>query len=192
MRHTIAHAIGSGVLLLLAGTACTAGNTVTTKPNDSKPSAPGSSRAAQPTASRAKTAAVGDTITLKGTNKGEQLDVTVKRWLDPAVSANEFSVPQDGKRWVAAQFQLANTGSALYEDSPSNGAQAADTDGQRFQTTFGDITAGPLIPASAKVVPGDKALGWILFEVPKTSKIATVQFTMDSGFADQTGQWSVK
>ncbi|MFI6470001.1 DUF4352 domain-containing protein [Streptomyces sp. NPDC050516] len=192
MRHTIAHAISSGVLLLLAGTACTAGNTVTTKPNDSKASATGSSRAAQSTASRAKTAAVGDTITLKGTGKGEQLDVSVKQWLDPAVSANEFSAPQDGKRWVAAQFQLVNTGSAPYSDSPSNGAQAADANGQRFPTAFGDITAGPLMPAAAKVAPGDKALGWILFEVPKTSKIATVQFTMDSGFADQTGQWSVK
>ncbi|KOU49110.1 DUF4352 domain-containing protein [Streptomyces sp. WM6378] len=192
MRRTIAHAISSGVLLLLAGTACTSGNTVTTKPNDSKPSATGSSRAAQSTAGRPKTAAVGDTITLKGTSKGAQLDVTVKRWLDPAVSANGFLAPKDGNRWVAAQFELVNTGSAAYEDSPSNGSQVADTSGQRFHTTFGEITAGPLMPAAAKVAPGDKALGWILFEVPKTSKIATVQFTMDSGFADQTGQWSVK
>ncbi|MFI6685213.1 DUF4352 domain-containing protein [Streptomyces sp. NPDC050485] len=192
MRRTIAQAISSGVLLLLAGTACTGGNTITRQPLPSRPASNAPDRTSAPAPSRAKAAAVGDTIKIEGTGSGEQLDVTVKQWLDPAGSANEFSGPQDGKRWVAAQFELLNTGSASYEDSPSNGAQAADTTGQRFPSTFGEITAGPQMPAATKIPPGEKALGWILFEIPKASEIATVQFTMNSGFANQTGQWSVK
>ncbi|WP_262699719.1 MULTISPECIES: DUF4352 domain-containing protein [Streptomyces] len=140
----------------------------------------------QPTDAR-----VGDTITLSGQEDGEQLDVTLKKWLDPAKSADEFTTPAAGKRWVAVQIQLTNTGTTTYSDSPSNCVQAADSDGQRFDATFGDITAGPQMASDLKLPAGDKALGWVVVEVPKASKIATLQFTMNSGFADETGQWKI-
>lgn len=137
-------------------------------------------------------ATIGDTVTLKGNNDGEQLAVTIKQWADPAKSADQYTKPEDGKRWVAAQFELVNTGTAVYSDSPSNGTQVADDQGQQFQTTFGEVTAGPAMTSSAKVAPGAKVLGWIVYEVPQDSKITTVQFTMNSGFASQTGQWTIK
>lgn len=89
------------------------------------------------------------------------------------------------------QFELTNTGTAVYSDSPSNGTQVADSDGQRFGPTFADVTAGPSMTSDAQVPPGEKALGYIVFEVPKASKIVTVQFTMNSGYADQTAQWKI-
>lgn len=139
-----------------------------------------------------KVARVGDTISLKGQEAGEKLDVTVIKWLDPAKSADEFSTPAAGKRWVAAQIQLVNTGSATYSDSPSNGVQVADSQGQRFEATIGEITAGPQMTSDLKLPAGDKALGWIVLEVPKASTVPTLQFTMNSGFAEQTGQWKIK
>ncbi|GAA2317853.1 DUF4352 domain-containing protein [Streptomyces violaceusniger] len=99
--------------------------------------------------------------------------------------------PRAGKRWVAVQVQLTNTGTTTYSDSPSNCVQAADSDGQRFDATFADITAGPQMTSDLKLPAGDKALGRVVVEVPKASKIATLQFTMNSGFADQTGQWKI-
>jgi len=39
-------------------------------------------------------------------------------------------------------------------------------------------------------VQGDKALGYIVFEVPTTSKVSMVQFGTDSGFGG-TGEWQV-
>ncbi|NEW70687.1 hypothetical protein [Streptomyces rhizosphaericus] len=89
---------------------------------------------------QAHDARVGDTLTLSGQNDGEQLDVTVKKWLDPAKGADEFTTPGSGKRWVAVQLQLTNTGTT---------------------------------------------------EAPKASKVATLQFTMNSGFADEIGQWKI-
>jgi predicted small lipoprotein YifL len=139
-----------------------------------------------------ETAVVGDSLTQKGNSDGEQLSVTLKKWVDPAKSADEFMKPAQGKRWVAVQFELLNTGSAIYDDSPSNGVQVADVDGQRFSATFGEVTAGPSMASGVKLPKGEKALGWIVVEVPKASKIASVQFTMNSGFSNQTGQWSVK
>ncbi|MFD3548292.1 DUF4352 domain-containing protein [Streptomyces sp. NPDC058655] len=171
---------------------------ITTKPDVAPSSgAPAATTAAEssaapsaPPASQAAT--IGNTVTLQGTGDGEQLAVTIKKWVDPAKSADEFTKPEDGKRLVAAQFELANTGTAVYSDSPSNGTQVADDQGQQFQATFGEVTAGPAMISSAKVAPGAKVLGWIVYEVPQESKIATVQFTMNSGFASQTGQWTVK
>ncbi|MEU6048906.1 DUF4352 domain-containing protein [Streptomyces xanthochromogenes] len=155
--------------------------------------APASSEAGTTKASpsAAKKAAVGDTISVTGNEDGQKLDVTVTKWADPAKSSEPAMGPDTGKRWVAAQVQVVNTGTAVYSDSPGNGMQVADDQGQRFGTMFGDVTAGPSMAASLKVPPGDKALGWIVFEVPKDSKITTIQFAMNSGFADQTAQWTI-
>ncbi|WP_250402233.1 DUF4352 domain-containing protein [Streptomyces cellostaticus] len=139
-----------------------------------------------------KTAAIGDTLTVHGFSHNEQLDVTLKKWLPTAEPSNEYEVPQDGKRWAAAQFELVNTGSKVYSDSPSNGAQVADSKGQRFHSWFGDITAGPSMSSEVRLPKGEKALGWIVFEVPKNSKLVSIQFGMNSGFSDETGQWTVK
>ncbi|MFF4369642.1 DUF4352 domain-containing protein [Streptomyces sp. NPDC001594] len=178
---------------LLALTACGPTNEITTKP-DAKGAPPSPTVPAPAAPSKpapGKVAAVGDTVTLKGNGDGEQLAVTIKKWADPAQSADDFMKPQDGKRWVAAQFELVNTGTAVYNDSPSNGTQVADAEGQQFHTTFGEITAGPAMTSAAKASPGGKVLGWIVYEVPKDSKIVKVQFAMNSGFASQTGEWII-
>lgn len=190
----------TAAILCLPLTACgnDDGTGINTKPKAESQTAPASetAEAAETTPEAAEsqqpeTARIGDTITLTGQDDGEQLDVTMKKWLDPAKSADEFATPESGKRWVAVQIQLTNTGTTAYSDSPSNCVQAADTDGQRFDTTFGDITAGPQMTSDLKLPVDGKALGWVVIEVPKGSKVATLQFTMSSGFADETGQWEI-
>ncbi|MCF0078058.1 DUF4352 domain-containing protein [Streptomyces lomondensis] len=136
-------------------------------------------------------AKTGDTLALKGMEDGSKLDVTVVKVVDNAKSGDEFTAPESGNRWIAVQFQLVNTGTKAYTDSPQNGAQVADDQGQQFQTTFAEVTAGPSMSSAVRLKPGAKALGWIVFEVPKASKVATVQFAMDSGFAEQTGEWQL-
>lgn len=193
--HTVTALAAAGLLAL---TACSTGeDTVTTTPkktSSKKAAAKTEETAKEKTDAPAekKTADVGDTLALKGLEDGEQLDVTLKKWLPTAKPADEFNVPQDGKRWAAAQFELVNTGSKVYADSPANGAKAADVDGQRFDSWFGEIAAGPAMSSDVTLPKGEKALGWVVFEVPKASKVVSVQFGMNSGFAEQTGQWSVK
>ncbi|WP_354596089.1 DUF4352 domain-containing protein [Streptomyces sp. JL1001] len=193
MRRTTAIAAVITAGMLFTTTACT-DDDITTAPSktgaaEQPASEPAEAPEDEPT--KATVAKVGDTITLKGQEDGEQVDATLKKLVDPAQPKDEFFAPEDGNRWVAAQFELTNTGTKPYADSPSNGAGVADADGQRFQATFADTKAGPSMTSDAKVPPGEKALGWITFEVPKSSKIVTVQFGLNSGFADQTGQWKV-
>nr|WSS66748.1 DUF4352 domain-containing protein [Streptomyces sp. NBC_01177] len=189
----ITTALAAAGLLVATLTACQ--ESVTTEPTKTgaavDTSAQTEAPAAAPTPTKSKAAKVGDTIALAGTEDGEKVDAVLKKWTDNAKPADEFFAPEDGNRWVAAQFELTNTGKAVYADSPSNGAQVADADGQRFQATFADVTDGPSMTSDATLPPGEKVLGWIVFEVPKASKIVTVQFALNSGFADQTGQWTV-
>ena len=192
MHHTRT-AIALAAAALLALTACSPGQeTVTTTPKKTTSKTAEDKPATEAAEKKPETAAVGDTLPLKGLKDGEQLDVTLKKWLPTAKPATEYDIPQDGKRWAAAQFELVNTGSKVYADSPQNGAKAADSKGQRFNSWFGEISAGPAMSSDVSLPKGEKSLGWIVFEVPKDSKVVSVQFAMNSGFSDQTGQWSVK
>ena len=177
------------VVLTLAAslTACTDKPTITTTPDPTKAQQQAS------TPPKKQTAKVGDTLTLTGQEPGQRLAVTLKKWADPAKSSDEYMQPQDGQRWVAAQFELKNTGRAAYRDSPGNGAQVAYTQGQRFQSTIAGapLTTGPEMTADLKLPVDETALGWIVFEIPKNAKPASVQFAMNSGFADNTGQWNL-
>ncbi|WKD36518.1 DUF4352 domain-containing protein [Streptomyces xanthophaeus] len=177
----------------LAVTACGPAD-IKTKP-DAAPvaSAPASAPAGSSSAPAQQTATIGSTLTLKGNGDGEQIAVTVKKWVDPATSKDEYTKPQDGSKYVAAQLELVNTGTVPYDDSPSNGAKVADAEGQQFNSTMTmGITAGPELPSGVKIAPGGKALGYIVFEVPKESKVALLHFSLNSGFASQTGQWTVQ
>ncbi|MEU9607961.1 DUF4352 domain-containing protein [Streptomyces sp. NPDC048057] len=182
-------------VLGLTLTACTDDDKTTgvvDKPDRSAASQPADSPSATATTpAPAKAAKVGDAITITGQSDGEQVQVTLKKVADPAKSADEFFKPDAGKRWVGAQFEIVNTGTADYDDSPGNGSQIADAQGQRFETTFAEITAGPSMTSSAKVKPGAKVLGWLVYEVPKGAKLASIQFSMNSGFADETAEWKL-
>lgn len=181
--------------LLLGLTACGSSDPeVTTKPNPkaSAPAAAPKAPSSTPTPTQQQDAGIGDTITLKGFEEGQQVAVTIKKVSDPAVPKDQFFKPEDGSRWIGIQVEILNTGTAAYDDSPGNGMQIADSEGQRFNGVIADIKAGPSMAAGVTLKPGAKALGWLVFEAPKNAKIDSVQFGMNSGFADQTGEWKLK
>jgi hypothetical protein len=175
--------------LLLSG--CGVGG-VTNTPNSPAPAAALATPAATtPAATTPAPAKVGDSITLKGNTPGSEVTVVVTKVVDPTTSTDQFSTPAAGSRYVAIQFQINNTGTAAYSDSPSNGAKVADSLGQQFDSSDASaVAAGPMLPSSVKLMPGDKALGYIVFEVPTASKVSMVPFGTDSGFGG-TGEWQV-
>jgi hypothetical protein len=194
--HLAATAITGAALLAL--TACSSGaQSVKTAPD--KPASTTSATittapaATTPAAAKPTIAKVGDTVTVTG-DEGLKLAITLKKWLPHGVkSDNEYITPDSGKVWVAGQFEIKNVGTAVYDDSPDNCVQAADAAGQRYDSGYVDsITAGPSMPSDVKLPTGDKALGWVVFEVPKGTTVTKIQYTPNSGFADQTGQWSIK
>lgn len=93
---------------------------------------------------------------------------------------------------MAVQFLIKNTGTTTYSDSPSNGTKAIDSSDQSFSSTCQETAAGPRFAGTVTLPPGQSGRGFITFEVPKTSQLTLVQFALDSGFANQVGQWSLK
>ena len=139
----------------------------------------------------AATANLGDPITLNGIDPGSKAVVTALKVVDPTTSTDGISTPAAGTRYVAVQFQIQNTGTVAYDDAPDNGAKVMDANGQQFgYSSVDSVSAGPKFPATITLAPGEKALGYIVFEVPTSSKVTTVQFGMDSGYGD-SGKWTV-
>jgi hypothetical protein len=185
-------AFGLFVLIgVIAGIAGTASHTVTTGTAVQAGSSPSATASASSSASSSP-ARVGSTLTLTGNDPGEKMAVTVTRIISHAQPADEFSSPDPGKRFYAVQFRLSDTGTAAYSDSPSNGAAVVDNAGQSYQSTLYDVAGCESFPGTENIAAGDKGLGCVVFQVPAEAKITKVQFTLDSGFGPDTGQWDVR
>jgi len=131
---------------------------------------------------------VGSTISLSGFDS-VKMDVKVTRVLDPA-TGGEFDQPSPGTRYVGVEIELKNTGQVAYDDSPSNGATLiTNTD----EEADAEITLGGTCnsPSDVKIAPGDTRKVCIPFEVPNAQKARKFQFTLNSGFANETGEWSL-
>ena len=141
---------------------------------------------------KTQTAKIGTAITLSGNKNGEKVSVTVTKVISSASPGDVLTSAPAGDRLYAIQFRLRDTGSAAYSDSPSNGAAVVDSAGQSYQASVTDTAAGcQSFLGTENIAPGSSGLGCIVFEVPKAAKIVSAQFTLDSGFGPQTGQWDV-
>jgi len=133
-------------------------------------------------------ARVGETVELAGLQAGARVAVTVLRLVDPA----PVRVPTpDHRRFLAVEFRLSNGGSTTYSDVPANGASVVDAEGQRFGAFPVSTSAGPDLARVTTLGAGAAGEGFVVFQVRETSQISTVRFALDSGFADQVGEWAV-
>lgn len=136
-------------------------------------------------------AAVGGAITLVGRDPGLRMKVTVTQVVDPATPENDFIKPKTGSRLVAVQVTLSNVGKAVYDDSPTNGATLIDGEGQEYRRTYIDVREGQSFRGSSTISVGDTRKGMIVYEMPEGAKPAKFQFALDSGFAEQKGEWTL-
>lgn len=156
-----------------------------------------------PTTTRPTVGKLGDTLTLEGspgTSFGTVLvDITLNKYEDHAQPAMGYSGARDGQRLVAAQFTIVGKGDTAYTDSTGYvGARVVDDQGQTHNSKPGSPTAGDSFPLILSVKPGEKATGWVIFDVPENARITGVQWVMDpiaEGFGDSKpegkGRWSL-
>lgn len=196
--------IGTAVIALLIGyaigaagksttkTAASTVVTVTAAPNDSSGDvAKGPSSAAPSSSAASSKAHVGSTISLKGEQSADVMDVTLVQVAVTAAASDGFDKPPAGDRYYAAQFRLVNNGKETYSDSIDNDAIGLDSQGQQYQTDIVEgITQGPLFADPVNIPVGSTALGWIVFDVPVGTTITALQFSLNSSFGN-TGQWAV-
>ena len=198
--------LSSRSVLVLVGAVLVAGCGTTTVIKTVTTSAPAVNSAATATATapvsaattaastastpRPRQARVGSTLTLTG-NGGESLAVTVDQVMDP-LPVGQDDQADAGQRYVGIQITLKNVGSVPYSDAPSNGSTLLSNSSDQAQGTI--VTGGPCgndFQSSVKIAPSESQHGCIPFELVQGKSAATFQFTLDSGFANQTGQWSL-
>ncbi|MFF2045821.1 DUF4352 domain-containing protein [Kitasatospora sp. NPDC058170] len=201
-RRTAALLLGAA-LVTLSATACssTAGTTVATEPKQTAAAGSAAGAAATPAESKPaeskpadapKAAAkLGDTIALKGMDKGITADITTVKVVDPAESSNEYLKPEAGKRYVAVQFQIKATGTQAYSEMPWSSAKVVDTQGQSYGPSLAETKAGPTFQTPTNIAAGETGKGFVTFEIPTDAKLDKVQFALDNGFAKQVGQWKI-
>ncbi len=153
---------------------------------EAEASASGEAKAEAP-----KPAGIGDAITLVGSDAELKMRVKVNKVIANGTPANDFVKPEGGKRLYGVELTLKNAGKAAYSDSPGNGASVIDSEGQEYSASlFGEI-AGAQNLTSTTIAPGDLRKGYVVFEVPGKAKIVKLQMSLDSGFADHHGEWSL-
>lgn len=189
VRHKLLTALAVIAVIVIASVAGTSGNK-TTPTGQGVSTAPAGQNPTAKTPAR-KTARLGDAIALTGTG-GSKITVTLLRVVSPAHATDGFSTPDAGKHFAAVQIKLTNTGSSSYTDSPANGAEVLDAQGQSYSADIGVPTdAGPAFAnEQVNLAPGSSEVGVLTFQVPDGLTVAKFQFGLDSGFA-QTGEWTV-
>ena len=118
------------------------------------------------------------------------MDVKVGSKYDP-LPVGEFDTPSNGSHIVAFKLRLTNTGTHAYSDSPDNSAKLILSNDSQADTTIVSDSADCSIAGSLNIAVRDSRVTCVAFEVSDGSRPKTLQFTLDSGFADQTGEWSV-
>ena len=132
-------------------------------------------------------AQLGDSLTLEG--QDSKLQVTTLKVLDPA-PAGEFDTPTGGQRYVGIQVALRNVGEKTYIDAPSNGGTLIlEDDSQAQSALLSDGACSLGFATDVKISPGSQQQGCLPFEVPGKVNVKTFQFTLDSGFGGQSGEW---
>ena len=136
-------------------------------------------------------ARIGSAIVLGGTDNGERMKVKVLAVQDPFVPTGEFATqPEAGTRYVAVKLALTNIGSAVYNDSPSNGSALIDTADQQWTDTAFESMEPDL--GSPTIAQGDRRVGWMTLVVSKAARLKKFQFTLDSGFGPEAGEWLLR
>ncbi len=134
-----------------------------------------------------QTASVGDTLTLEGF-EGLTIDVTLTE-IDRRLEVDQDF---DTGSYVGVRLTLTNTGETAYDDSPSNGAALVTTDDEQLTSTILFEDADCSGADAARIAPGDTRKVCVVFEREEGQELRLFQFALDSGFADQTGEWTLE
>ncbi|MBO3680326.1 hypothetical protein [Streptomyces sp. NEAU-YJ-81] len=176
-----------------------AGPTKNTGP--SGPAEPGGEQApdAAPSSAGPPVGKLGDTLALEGlagnldTTGTVRADFTLKRYVDRAQAEISYFKAPPGERLVAAEFSIVGTGTGTYHDAGYNGAKVIDSTGKKYFGKPGSPTVGESLDLSLILQPGERAAGWVIFEVPEGAKITAVTYQMDATGLDEerVGRWNL-
>jgi hypothetical protein len=168
-------------ILIAAGSGCSLGPA----PPKSLPPRP-----SPPTGSNR--ARIGQSIRLTG-SEGLAMRVLVSRVLDPAPVGPADATLGVNARLVGIEIELENVGQTPYSAAPLSGAKLVLDSGRAVDGQ--NVLEGPCaggFALHAKIAPGQRRGGCLVFEVPESRRPVAFRYALDSGFAEEQGEWKLK
>jgi hypothetical protein len=188
VRNTLAAVGGLVVAMIVIGALASHGSGVTTTPSGN--SATANDTASPATAHKAAPARVGSYFDVQDSN-GDNYRVTLLKVIDPAQGADEFSTPENGKRFVGIVFKIKALNGSPQDEDANDDAAIVGSNGQTYSADFDDIAGYTNFDnGTIHVAEGDAETGSVTFQVPDKVKVTEVQWTAGGGFGS-TVQWDV-
>lgn len=181
--------LAAAAIAVLATTAgsCGSSASVSNKPVNNAPAATSSGGSSATTAAPS-VAHVGSAISLTD-DKGNKANITLAQVIDPAQGADQFTTPDNGKRFVGLKFVIAATSGTVSDDANSD-ATIIGSDGQTYQADFSGITGCTNFDSGTfTVAAGTSSTGCVVFQVPTGVTVSKVRFDINGGFGSTVAEW---
>jgi hypothetical protein len=176
-RSRIAGVLGGSLLLALCCTGCCKDKTdaPTTDVPGTTPETPTATATEKPKAPTIKTMKVGETATLAD----YKLEVKEAK----ECKASGYWRPKKDHKWIGVDTVFESLGDKEFWANPSS-AKVTDSEGVVHNVTYAAKSSCGESLKSARLNQGEKAKGWILFEVPKASKGFVMTYSKLISFGD--------
>lgn len=116
---------------------------------------------------------------------GDSLTVTVSAIVDPATAGSGSGLPDAGFRFVAVEAAFSNTTNGEVEGDTNLGMTVTGSDGQTYSADYGTVAQCTNYTYGEIDVPaGDSASGCVVFQLPTSVTVQSVQFSLDAGYLD--------
>ncbi len=137
-------------------------------------------------------AGMGDTLSIAGAETNLEVTLSGSKRVKAVKSYGMEMSPAA----YGVKLTIKNVGDVLYEDSVLNCAVLIDAKDQSHDAYIGMVSksGSPMsgLLDNVKIAPGDKRSGWLFYEMTPKEKPRKLQFTADSGFGPQVGEWLLK
>ena len=132
------------------------------------------------------------TLSFKDEN-GDAYSVDLVEVIDPAQGADQFTTPNAGDRFVAADFKITDTGKQATSDDANSTASIVGSDNQTYTADFDSVSGCTNFNSGEyQINPGQSATGCVVFQLPTTIKVSKVEWSPNGGFGGSFGTWNVK
>jgi hypothetical protein len=130
------------------------------------------------------------TISFKDVN-GTPYNVTLTVLYDPIDGANQYTTPNAGFRFVAADFRIRDTGSKQISDDANLNATVIGQNGQTYTADFDSMSGCTNFSSGQyQLNPGEFETGCVAFQVPVGVRVVKVKWSSDAGFGN-FGEWTI-
>jgi hypothetical protein len=122
---------------------------------------------------------------------GDQFSVTATQLVDPATAAAGSGLPDAGYRFVAVELNLANLGANDTIEGDANfSTSVIGSDGQTYGADYGTVSGCTnFTDGYFQVPPSDSATGCVVFELPTSVTVQTIEFSLAPSYLDSAA-WS--